>query len=254
MTSTVAVRERPILFSGPMVRAILDGRKSQTRRVAKLVGRGPDWDWGLVSPEDDNTFETYPTRRAALRDAGFATRYTRTRQGTGLYHYVTEEGSEATIGRVRALIAQGFELKPLPSPFGRCPYGQTGDRLWVRETWQRHPAPRENVVCYAATGCSPKCVSPGHLWRPSIFMPRQLSRLTLEITEVRVERLQEITEADAKAEGVEPTTAFTTQHGLRHRPAFYALWDDLNAKRNGGEYSWDRNPWVWCIAFKRVQP
>lgn len=200
MTAT-ATRERPILFSGEMSRAIWDGRKSQTRRVVKPQPKG-----ALIP------LETQP--------------------GVWFDHHN---------------ILSGW----------RCPYGQPGDRLWVRESWayfggdeylyQREPS----QVMYRATWdsdtrslhhCGP--VGDQH-WRPSIHMPRWASRLTLEITEVRVQRLQEISEEDARAEGVK---AFQNSDGsLRYRDEFIKTWSLLNAKRGFG---WDTNPWVWIIAFQ----
>lgn len=216
------LRERPILFSGPMVRAIIDGRKTQTRRV--------------------------------LNPNGGAARY-----------LATDEAS----ARV--------EMRRL------SPYGQPGDRLYVRETWQED-ADWCLRVWYQADGASrsrgyraddrwmddvpPPSTPPSTRWKPSIHMPREYSRLTLEITEVRVERLQEISEEDAAAEGVTLSKALMDlaySPQLRSwvvpdkrsaslvqvpgiRGAFASLWDDLNASRGFG---WDANPWVWCIGFKR---
>lgn len=159
--------ERPILFSGPMVRAILDGRKTQTRRVAKD------------------------------RD------------------------------------------KP-------CKYGIAGDRLWVRETWQSAAAmgvchASDDYFVYRATDPDWETCE-GWQWRPSIFMPRKASRITLEITDVRAERLQDITNKDARAEGLARGTVYP-------RMWFEDLWDSINAKRGFG---WDVNPFVWVITFKKV--
>lgn len=178
------MRERPILFSGPMVRAILEGRKTQTRRVAMV-----------------------------------------TRCGV----------------RVPAL-----GCDPAPDA-ARCPYGVPGDRLWVRETWYdnltaRSPeqrASREEVY-YRADGLPEFEGEESEIrWRPSIHMPRWTSRLTLTITDVRVERLQDITEADAQAEGIETYAGYA-------RERFRDLWNNLNRSRGFG---WDVNPWVWAIGF-----
>lgn len=146
-------------------------------------------------------------------------------------------------------------------PAYKCPYGQPGDRLWVRETW--------GLMCYhdptdwcadSIVGVSEsdlrerytlehaanwKLPNESSHWRPSIHMPRWASRITLEIVAVRVERLQEITEEDAKAEGVEPYAPDDGQYRL----GFRELWELIN-----GPDSWAMNPWVWVIEFKEVKP
>lgn len=197
------VKERPILFSAPMVRAILAGAKTQTRRVIR-----PEWARCLDLEDVDD--------------------------------------------RARAL-EQG-------------PYGVPGDRLWVRETFHHCPHCSDGEVAYRAGGwmrapngapddagdrsdddarpLSPKCAA--HGWRPSIHMPRWASRLTLEVVSVRVERLQDTSEADAKAEGVVP---LQMDHGS-YKPAFEGLWDAINAKRA----PWNSNPWVFVVEFKMVVP
>src|SRR5574343_876670 len=147
----------------------------------------------------------------------------------------------------------------------RCPYGQPGDRLWVRETW-RHI---EGGAIYDAAGCEADGFEPetiyradrpwiGGPWKPAIHMPRWASRITLEVVGMRVERLHEITEADAMAEGVERVVA---GEGWRRycdpdmeeaggppvqtaRQSFFTLWNHIN-----GEGSWTENPWVWVIEF-----
>ncbi len=152
-----------------------------------------------------------------------------------------------------------------PTPI-RCPYGITRDRLWVRETWKN-----------AIQGCGYRYRADGELknlgkWKPSIFMPRHASRINLEVGKIRVRRLQEITEEDAKREGVQvavdkdkhllldfsskhiPTDYFSL-HVIKSTRLFTshfaALWDTINAKRG---YSWKSNPWVWVIEFKMVKP
>lgn len=209
------IQERPIIFSGQMVRAILEGRKTQTRRV--------------VSQRHIDQMET-------------------------------------------------DTLKYSKADYGICPYGQVGDRLWVRETWAvfwTEYEPDEESVwdvphlieyrAYADTkypgewpddsGDDPECAK----WRPSIHMPRRASRIGLEIVKVRVERVQNITEEDAIAEGVKvaaghmhaPLIPNAVMVPYTHRDAFNGLWDAINDKRGFG---WDMNPRVWVIEFKRVVP
>lgn len=204
------MKERPILFSGPMVRAILDGAKTQTRRLCKVP-------------------------------AGY------------------------TMGERDAWLP--------------CPHGAPGDRLWVRETWQtgkgldEHSPSKITAIAMEAgyaTGWGPlHYAADGHSVgtaifdqgsgnfggmfgkvRQSIFMPRWASRILLEITEVRVQRLQDITEADARAEGVTPAPFCKSGRpsGMEHVEAFEDLWDEIN----GDRATWASNPWVWAISFRRV--
>lgn len=216
------MRESPILFSGPMVRAILDGRKTQTRRPIK--GIDPDC--------------------------------------------LEETMSKAQWARVN---------RERPAWFGAsylCPYGQPGDRLWVRETCRAHERndgldgvlyPADNAfVPIAGTNESVDRWITLNSYRgargatvPAIHMPRWASRITLEIAGVRVERLQDISEADAAAEGIDKTAAgFWSTYGQREvdgtyspRASYQCLWDSLNAARGHG---WDANPWVWVVEFKRI--
>jgi hypothetical protein len=128
-----------------------------------------------------------------------------------------------------------------------CPYGQVGDKLWVRETWLPFEAQGPNAFLYKADIA---LINLHYLkWRPSIFMPRKASRITLEITDIRVQRLQEITEKDAIAEGI---PAFAPNGIIRNykipQMQYEVLWDKLNGKK----YSWADNPFVWIISFKRV--
>jgi hypothetical protein len=182
-------KERPILFSAPMVRAILAGRKTQTRRVV----------------HERLYVETFESGRPLVR----------IEQSDQLF------GESAT-------------------RWARCPYGAPGSRLWVRERWAcLDPASRTPVIY--ATDRGPK----DYRWRPSIHMPRWASRITLEVTNVRVERLQSITEEDARAEGVEVPAS----SGNGARDWFAAAWDDLNECRG---YPWASSPWVWVISFSRL--
>ena len=194
------MRERPILFSAPMVRAILAGAKTQTRRLMK------------------------PTPHKVDGGVPFA-------DAPAWAH--AEPGSAVM----------------------RCPYGVRGDRLYAREAWAAPHAydhlpprliPQDARIHYAATEDRG-----GLLWRPSIHMPRWASRITLEITRVRVERLQDISEADALAEGVTDDGSLVTDLAGNDRggafAAFATLWEVIN-----GADSWDDNPWVWAIEFRRL--
>ena len=158
-----------------------------------------------------------------------------------------------------------------------CPYGKPGDRLWVRETFYHHGKWGKNGKTktgkqawkFKATKHDegedvrfmdnpPEIVRPnkyrktGWYKRPSIFMPRWASRILLEVTDVRVERVQEIMEIDARAEGCRYDDCnHLDPHGFSAKDRFQTLWDSINAKRGFG---WDVNPWVWCVSFKRIKP
>ena len=196
------MKERPILFSAPMVRALLAGTKTQTRRAVKPPDLARD---KVGGPELWTGFMGWQSAAAVLADQSLS-------------------ANKQT----------------------RCPYGMPGDLLWCRESFsgphhqERHP-PRDwhtlDPIHYWADG-NP---SEGD-WtrpRPGMFMPRWASRITLEVTEVRVERLQVISEADAIAEGVYTDPACPAYDGYR------ALWHQIN-----GAGSWDANPWVWVVLFK----
>lgn len=199
--------EKPILFSGEMIRAILEGRKTQTRRVIKPQPSkfGELWMW-------------------VLKNISYA------------------------------LPDQGELYKPALGIWEACPYGRVGDRLWVRETWNAqtqsgkwwHEVKREyrNFLNWAWTNpVQPAFDAVPDRWLPSIHMPRAASRITLEIVNVRVERIQQITDANAGAEGVNGDSDAEVY------VKFQDLWDDINAQRG---YGWDVNPWVWVIEFKVV--
>lgn len=210
--------ERPILFSSPMVRALLDGTKTQTRRVVKMP---PSWDCIVYAD-----------------------------WGNGWWPYRSDDGE-----------SPNYDNNEIPL---NCPYGQPGDCLWVRETFCLDDNGHEEWPIFRADGAKlperPATRKPAR-WTPSIHMPRRASRILLEITGVRVERLQDISEADAIAEGVEPHEVRQfAMYGLnaeeradiRRQAAvgpYRGLWGSIN-----GAGSWDANPWVWVIEFKRVQP
>lgn len=209
------MRERPILFSGPMVRAILSGQKTQTRRIVK-----PQPDIAQPGPIP----------------------------GAGICAITTPD--DQRLGRLGKIVP--------------CPYGQPGDRLWVRETWAHGihalAAQREEdgPFVYAADNHGTQGRL-GDRWRPSIHMPRPDSRITLEIISVRVQRLQDISEADCIAEGIQQhgekqgwVTEARFPDGKRHFGAgayglFQQLWQSIN-----GADSWAANPWVWAVEFRRI--
>lgn len=233
----MSAREHPILMSGAMVRAILDGRKTQTRRI--VTTRHPVTCIGSSDERDD------PSSWGYFFDGPDHNGY----MVLGRGHDEREDHGRISIP---------------------CPYGAPGDRLWVRETWcLAHPdyhteeegerlgrPMRDGRWChYAATddvdendGRSP--------WRPSIHMPRWASRLTLEVAAIRVQRLQEITDEDTRAEGVtfgemqpaiingEPGRAMI----FKARDAFAYLWNAIN----GDRALWSSNPWVWAVTFRRA--
>lgn len=236
------MRERPILFSAPMICAILDGRKSQTRRVVTRCGL-----W----------------------------------ESTG-----------------------GEGLRPMPEA---CPYGKPGDRLWVKETWadvnyegapgiayradddvrdlmedrsflDRHGGFNYEDLRFKfveggksgnhfAVWSSDLIAGTSGRWRSPLHMPRWVSRITLEVTGVRVERLQDISDQDAIAEGVDDSPGvlgdddivigqiLNTFPTIRLAPVarFVLLWDSINGE-NAGVTNWNANPWVWVVEFKRVKP
>lgn len=222
--------ERPILFNGAMVRALLAGAKTQTRRVI------PYFDGSCYAKDPAHVRWQRP------RSAGPAAWRNK------WYAYQRMSGASA-----------------LPVYGLRCPYGQPGDQLWVRE---RHHLTLIEGRCsensfatfvdggqkyrdgaYYVPGQGLR--TDGLKWRPSIHMPRWACRLVLEVTAVRVERLQDISAQDARAEGVERDCR--DPHHLTHDTACWVeayerLWDSLNFKRG---YGWAKNPFVWVVAFKR---
>ena len=126
-----------------------------------------------------------------------------------------------------------------------CPYGVPGDRLWVKETFLYRA--QRTAYIYKADLEPAEAAGVGAMyggWKPSIFMPREASRITLELTDVRVERVQEISYADCVAEGVEDDGFANDRYEF--------LWNSLNAKRDGDIYAWAKNPWVWVLTFRKL--
>jgi hypothetical protein len=132
-----------------------------------------------------------------------------------------------------------------------CPYGQSGDLLWVRETWKPHVDKTVHTpAIYRADYTHDRLADSLGPWRPSIHMPRWASRLTLHLTDVRVQRVQEISEEDAQAEGVEAMYLDDLgQTWKSYRRGFESIWDSINAKRG---YGWTANPWIWALTFERA--
>lgn len=219
------MKERPILFSGEMVRAILDGRKTVTRRVVK------------PQPHEATTFFGELVARGKMS-----------------FHAMMGNPKDSDEWYCAPKSKQEF-----------CPYGQPGDRLWVREQiynndgdWA-YSSPPSGWVPVGPDGWSEKVAHKGVI--PSIHMPRWASRITLEVTGVRVERVQDITDEEVKREGLNedlvpvvktsdivfPDTQ--PQRFVNWRGGFQKLWDSINASRGFG---WDKNPWVWVAEFKKV--
>lgn len=172
--------ERPIIFRAASVRAILRGRKTQTRRVIRRIS---------ANAHDRATFVKAANGCAFFADA----------------------------------IPDDPVPLPVPAPF------KVEERLWVREPWR----PVRNSIAYEADG------ERGGPWRAPFYLPRWASRLTLEVKDVRVERLNELTTEDARAEGFRTSDPVAT---------FAGVWDELNGGRG---HSWDSNPWVWVVTFTR---
>lgn len=228
-------KERPILFSTPMVKSILDGKKPMTRRVVnKLNG------FSRISQlaKSDTPGYDFCFRDKEMR-----------------LHDITKD-------RVLDL----------------CPYGKPGSRLWVRETWTHSnmpdgPLDKDCSIFYRADyfddphGLDGEKSPEGKYrnWKSSMFMPRGASRINLEITNIKIERLNDISEEDAKKEGADALICDNldqqsflfckglgmpiTDKGTPYRNGFALLWDNINAKKGKG---WDTNPWVWAIEFKRI--
>lgn len=174
---------------------------------------------------------------------------------------VKPRGVDDNVAQFLHYMAQAVDMK--------CPYGQPGDRLWVRETWAHDDMDCKDAHCgnidhiwYRASEVPivAESFSGSAAWRPSIFMPRWASRITLEITSIRAERVQEISAEDAIAEGYPAYLKYgdpvvggipTLLESLSPVEHYRRAWDSINAKRGFG---WDVNPWVWVVEFERVLP
>jgi hypothetical protein len=218
------MKERPILFNGEMVRAVLEGRKTQTRRVLATQPPSENGRWSWIASSSEKS-----------------------ERGKFCFSWLDENGSCYTI---RGKESQ-FRI--------RCPYGTVGDRLWVRETWK--PITESDTgfcgIQFKAGGVAEDDIRALDLmngkdhWRPSIHMPRWASRITLEITGVRVERLNDISEADAAAEGCDGKCPVGSVPMYQSGPFAYhyaQLWESIN-----GSDSWAANPWVWVITFRKME-
>ena len=229
---------RPIIFNADMVRAILDGRKRQTRRVVK-----PQPPFGCEYAINGN------------------------------HSHAACYSDEVVDG---AAVPRRVWVPPTPTSTDHrlaCPYGKPGETLWVRETWfygyvewdgeRKDPSDGTQRVFYAADQDGPEHLddgdgwpvlrkngTPRSPWKPSIHMPRKHSRITLQITGVRVERVQEISIDDMEAEGVYEVRHATDddEDTRQNRGRFADLWNSINDKKG---YGWDANPYVWVIEFER---
>lgn len=184
------MKERPILFSGPMVRAIIERRKTQTRRIIK--------NQALVEHDNGKVLHVHSDKCPGFCD------------------YACEN---------------------------KCPYGKPGDRLWVREKWALTNIGGEQFPVYSV--CDSR-TDYGGPWRPSIHMFRHYSRINLRIKNIRVERLQDISEEDTRKEGVSPTPLLKAYPNYG-RSLFQKLWESIN-----GEISWQLNPFVWVVEFQLI--
>ncbi len=233
--------ERGMIFNGEMVRAILDGRKTQTRREVKLnldiscLATTYDWATSLAA----NHYQ-------------------------GLTEEQIQQKAESLRGVIHPVILDNGQMVSII-----CPHGKPRDRIWVRETfcpvddtqyggekWVDYRATPKFEASHPAGWDSAPNDAEALKWRPSIHMPRWASRILLEITDVRVERLNAINEHDAQAESVAKLRGGFwkhyqpgwTQHQLSARGSFVTLWKSIY-----GDESWNSNPWVWVISFERIE-
>lgn len=229
------MRERPILFTAPMVRALLAGTKTQTRRALRVQPDEHHW----------QSLPGYELKRSKIVTI-------RERCAVKFSHSIPQNREWET--------ALDWLL---------CPFGQPGDQLWVRESWapEQYDSLAESVAeiegtlnkpAYRADWEATPARLPAYSWKPSIHMPRALSRIQLEVTDVRVERVQSISLDDCAAEGVYEWAAENPPRDAAgnvdkyNNPirAYAALWDTIN----GAKHPWESNPWVWVVEFRRLKP
>ena len=224
------MKEKPILFNSEMIKVVLEGRKTQTRRVVK-------------NESDKFYVESLNARICEI----------------------CKHGNEFEFGK-HCGICRPTKIKPTYKDYSefelKCPYGQIGDKLWVRETFTHYrgfgedvkpdapiiyKADKDDCGQYPVTVDGKEClVSQKMPWKPSIFMPKKCCRIWLEIIDIRVERVQDISEIDCIAEGTRRPEDYPY---ICYVDEFELLWDSINAKRG---YSWASNPWVWVVEFKKV--
>lgn len=245
--------EKPILFSGESVRAILDGRKTQTRRLKGLI----DVNNYPGNLQGNSTLGPLGYRGMEVSDYNLKpTEKKEFRINPGLYHWFLGEQENKK------------EINPIPI---KCPYGQVSDILWVRETWKAEELesgldgihykcddgfqPIQNTIT-ASDAWFEQYYKGRDNWRPSIFMPRWASRITLQIKNIRAEKLQDIRWKDCLAEGIEEDSNYKAHidkigkmNSFYPKIIFKQIWDSINAKRG---YSWDSNPFVWVIEFEKL--
>jgi hypothetical protein len=234
------VKVRPILFNGEMVRAILEGRKTQTRRVIKDF---PEYHKGTEAPQAKRGEP--PRHPSSYFDC-----------------YCNKPRTEANPRGMSDRWCWWDEYDRMGNGWLKCPFGVPGDRLWVRETWGDGEENNcEPGVYYRATDPAWDKEETGFRWKPSIHMPRWASRISLEVTGVRVERLNDISEADAEAEGASKVLWFCPAgkpecrmnlgkdvFDISYINGFANVWESIN-----GPGSWAENPWVWVLEFKRIE-
>lgn len=245
------MKERPILFNTDMVKAILEGRKTQTRRVVKpMNGEQSKWLSNELLSKSLSCYLCEVNREL----------------GAQFQHPKAGE----TIGSVKV-------EKMSPLGWIKCPYGQVGDRLWVRETWaslrleidyesgivdgweevEPDVVKRNKEIGYFTIAYKAdehwddgyNCVEDrGFRFRPSIHMPRWASRITLEITDIRVERVQDIDDESAGKEGISNYN-YNGKYCDSGKLIFKQMWNSITKNK---AHKWDKNPWVWVIEFKRI--
>lgn len=233
------MEERPILLNEEMVKAVLEDRKTHTRRPIK------------INPQEERSIDI----------------------GNGEVLNLPRLEKPERIN-FNEYTGEWEAIWPYPGTFGarqiiKCPYGKVGSKLWVRETWCEVTGPplenKRDGICYKASCDKDQLKIHNGLWKPSIHMPRWASRITLEITDIRVERIRDISTEDCLREGIEKWAfeddfAYGINGGhidngrksghATPTGAFLSLWDGIYFKKG---YGWDANPWVWVIEFRRIK-